>query len=146
MFKEPIEDCLIFLLSKANQQVQQLTRDRLEPHGITPTQYAVLRVLWEQDGQTAAALGERLQLDAATLVGVLDRLSQAALIKRQPDTKDRRVNHIILTPKGKTLEKLLAPNIAHINRTVESRFSKQDVKKLRKLLSELRSVKKAGVS
>jgi DNA-binding MarR family transcriptional regulator len=146
MFKEPIEDCLIFLLSKANQQVQGFTRERLESHGITSTQYAVLRVLWEQEGQTAAGLSERLHLDAATLVGVLDRLSQVNLVKRQPDTKDRRVNHIVLTPKGKALEKVLAPNIAAINGSIESRFSKQDVKKLRKMLAELGNVKKAVVS
>ena len=34
---EPIEECFIFLLSKANQQIQALTRERLLEFGVTTT-------------------------------------------------------------------------------------------------------------
>src|ERR1035437_3216367 len=80
---ERIEDCISFLLGKAYQQVNQVAKRRLTPYGVTPVQFALLQVLWEQDGQSGADLGARLRLDAATITGVLDRLVHAGLIERR---------------------------------------------------------------
>jgi DNA-binding MarR family transcriptional regulator len=104
---ERIEDCISFLLGKAYQQVQQASKQRLAPHGVTPVQYALLRVLWERDGQTGAELGERLQLDSATITGLLDRLERAGLIERRADPGDRRVNRIFATAQARDLQPAL---------------------------------------
>ncbi len=79
---ERIEDCVSFLLGKAYQQVNQDAKQRLAPYGVTPVQYALLKVLWERDDQSGAGLGERLQLDSATVTGVLDRLERAGQARR----------------------------------------------------------------
>lgn len=141
---EPIEECFIFLLNKANQQLQALTRERLLEFGVTTTQYAVLRVLWERDGQSAAELGERLQLDAATLVGVLDRLAQAGLVVRKPHPQDRRVNLVYLTGPGRGLEQPLSAVIQQINQDVEARFARE-LPRVRRVLAELGKVHKEAV-
>lgn len=133
---EPIETCLVFLLSKANQQVQAAVRERMLTYGITPTQYAVLRVLWESDGQSAAELGHRLILDPATMVGIVDRLVQNDLVERRPNPKDRRVNPVYLTDKGKNLEKPLSTIAQELNRELEAQFLKE-MPKLRKVLTEI---------
>ena len=70
---DQIEDCLSFYLGKAYQRVTQSAKQRLAPYGVTPVQYALLKVLWEHDHQSGAQLGERLQLDSATMTGLLDR-------------------------------------------------------------------------
>ena len=44
-----IEDCIAFIVGKAAQQVARRARDKLEPHGVTPTQYAALKVLSDAD-------------------------------------------------------------------------------------------------
>src|SRR5258708_7393996 len=117
MSMEHIEHCISFLLGKAYQQVNQAAKRRLAPYGVTPVQYALLQVLWEQEGkpmaadnlgscqggQSGAELGERLQLDAATITGVLDRLEHAQLVERRPHATDRRVNSVFLTAKGRDL-------------------------------------------
>lgn len=136
----PIEECFVFLLSKANQQIQALVRERMLEHGITPTQYAVLRVLWEQDGQSAAELGQRLVMDAATMVGILDRLAQNDLIERQPHPKDRRVNCIYLTKAGRALRKPLNQIVEAINLEVKAQFG-PDFLKVRQVLAELGGIK-----
>jgi DNA-binding MarR family transcriptional regulator len=99
---ERIDDCISFLSGKAAQAVARVTRERLAPHGVTPAQYAVLQVLWEQDGRSGAEIGSRLVLDSATVTGVLDRLEKLALIRRSAAaaTGDRRVHRIVLTPAG----------------------------------------------
>src|SRR5690348_8011705 len=98
---ERIEECISFLLGKAYQQVTQDAKQRLAPYGVTPIQYAVLKLLWGEDGQSGAALGERLRLDSATMTGVLDRLAKAGLVERRPDLRDRRINHVRLTARAR---------------------------------------------
>ena len=99
-----VEDCISFLIGKAGQQIARRAREKLAAHGVTPTQYAVLKVLWEQDGQSGAELGGRLLIDSATVTGVADRLQAAGLLERRPHGEDRRVHSLCLTGPGKALQ------------------------------------------
>ena len=131
---EHIEDCLSFYLSKAYQRVTQTVKQRLAPYGVTPVQYALLKVLWEKDNQSGAELGERLQLDSATITGVLDRLEHAGLIERQAHVSDRRINRIVLTERGRELQPSLDRELDQINYDFLSKFPPDDAQRLRELL------------
>lgn len=97
-----IEDCISFLLGKATQQVSKRSREALAEFGVTPVQYAALRILWEQDGLSCAEMGARLLLDSATMTGIVDRLAQAGHVVRRPDPEgDRRINRIYLSEGGR---------------------------------------------
>ena len=134
-----IEDCVSFLLGKAYQQVNAAAKRRLQPHGVTPVQYAVLRVLWEQDGLSGAEIGERLRLDSATITGVLDRLAAAGLLERQADATDRRVNRIRLTEHGRSQQPALDREMDALNQEVFGAFG-DDAERLRALLMRLGEV------
>jgi MarR family transcriptional regulator, organic hydroperoxide resistance regulator len=99
-----IEDCIAFLLGKAAHQVARRAREKLAQSGVTPTQYAVLKVLWERDGQSGAAVGARLSIDSATITGLIDRLAAAGLIERRASPEDRRINLLFLTARGHALQ------------------------------------------
>ena len=99
-----VEDCISFLIGKAGQQIARRAREKLTAYGVTPTQYAVLKVLWEQDGLSGAELGGRLLIDSATVTGVADRLQAAGLLERRPHGEDRRVHSLYLTGQGKALQ------------------------------------------
>jgi DNA-binding MarR family transcriptional regulator len=131
---EQIEDCLSFYLGKAYQRVTQSAKQRLAPYGVTPVQYALLKVLWEQDDQSGAELGERLLLDSATMTGLLDRLEQAALIERKAHATDRRVNRVVLTARGRDLQTPLDREMDHMNQDFLGEFPPETAKLLRDLL------------
>lgn len=99
-----VEDCIAFLIGKAGRQIARRAREKVAAHGVTPTQYAVLKVLWERDGQSGAELGSRLLIDSATITGLVDRLETAGLIERRSHGEDRRINNLFLTERGKTLQ------------------------------------------
>jgi len=141
---ERIEDCLSFLLGKAYQQVTQDAKQRLAPHGVTPVQYAVLKLLWQQDGQSGAELGERLRLDSATMTGLLDRLGKAGLVERRPDPRDRRTQHVFLTGQGRALEEPLDREMDALNAAILGRFSPADAERLWTLLAQLGRVRDAA--
>ena len=110
-----VEDCISFLIGKAGQQIARRAREKLAAHGVTPTQYAVLRVLWEQDGLSGAELGGRLLIDSATITGIADRLQSAGLLERRPHGEDRRVHSLFLTGPGQALQPSLDAAMDQLN-------------------------------
>lgn len=110
-----VEDCISFLIGKAGQQIARRAREKLAPHGVTPTQYAVLKVLWEQDGQSGADLTGHLLMDSATVTGVVDRLQAAGLLERRPHDQDRRIHSLFLTGQGRALQAPLDAAMDQLN-------------------------------
>lgn len=115
---ERLEDCISFLVGKAAQQVARRARERLARHGVTPVQYAVLRVLWEGDGRSGAELGARIALDSATITGLVDRLEAAGLVARRGDESDRRVHRVFLAERGRALREPLDTAMDALNAEV----------------------------
>ena len=48
-------------------------------------------------------LADRLAVEGATMVAMVDRLVKAGLVNREPSTTDRRVKRIVLTEAGNLL-------------------------------------------
>ncbi|MDB5361210.1 MAG: mhqR [Rhodospirillales bacterium] len=118
-----VENCISFLTGKAAQQIARRTREKLSPWGVTPPQYAVLRVLWEQDGQPGAAVGQRLVIDSATITGVIDRLEGTGLLERRADGGDRRVHRLFLTERGRALRAPLDAVMDRLNAEVAAELA-----------------------
>jgi DNA-binding MarR family transcriptional regulator len=77
----------------------------LRAHGISMWGYIVLTGLVEQPVRTQAALAQAINADKSRIIGVLDDLQHRGLIQRQPDTADRRVHLLSLTPVGDRLRR-----------------------------------------
>jgi MarR family transcriptional regulator, organic hydroperoxide resistance regulator len=94
-----------------SQLVGRRFQEKLEPYGLTPFHWVVLCCLWQEDGLATSSIGEKLQQVGGTLTGVLDRMAERGLIRRERDAQDRRVWRIWLTDAGRRLEETL-PAIA----------------------------------
>lgn len=108
-------------------------QERLEPFGLTTFHWVVLCCLWEEDGLATSTIGERLQQVGGTLTGVLDRMEERGLVRRERDTRDRRIWRIWLTEAGKQLETVLPPIAAEIREQAMAGFSIAE----REMLSQL---------
>ena len=84
-------------------------QDRLDLLGLTPFHWVVLCCLWQEDGLATSSIGDKLQQVGGTLTGVLDRMSERGLIRRERDAQDRRVWRIWLTDAGRQLQDVLPP-------------------------------------
>lgn len=91
------------------QVIGRKFQDQLEPFGLTAFHWVVLCCLWEEDGLATSAIGEKLQQVGGTLTGVLDRMEERGLVRRERDTRDRRIWRIWLTDAGRQLELVLPP-------------------------------------
>lgn len=99
-----LEQQLCFALYSASRAATGAYREGLTRLGLTYTQYVTLLALWESDGASVSALGERLRLDSGTLSPVLRRLEAAGHVERRRDGRDERRVTIHLTEQGRALE------------------------------------------
>ncbi|AKF84264.1 transcriptional regulator, MarR family [Myxococcus fulvus] len=98
-----LDEQLCFTLYSTVHLLNRTYRPLLEKLGLTYPQYLAMMVLWEEDGVTVKALGERLLLDSGTLTPLLKRLESAGLLKRERDVLDERQVRIRLTAPGRAL-------------------------------------------
>ncbi|SEM30563.1 transcriptional regulator, MarR family [Stigmatella aurantiaca] len=98
-----LSEQLCFSLYSAVHALQRTYRSLLEDLGLTYPQYLVMLVLWEEEGLTVKALGDRLHLDSGTLTPLLKRLEAAGLVVRARDPQDERQVRIGLTAPGRAL-------------------------------------------
>jgi DNA-binding MarR family transcriptional regulator len=82
---------------------------KLRPYGVTISQWTLLKQLWRQEGRSQVELQEMLGLEAATITGLIQRMTNLGLVLRQPDPNDKRVQRVYLTERGRELEYLTAP-------------------------------------
>lgn len=99
-----LDNQFCFALYSTSLAMTRLYKPLLDELGITYPQYLALLVLWERDGLSVSALGERLLLDSGTLTPLLKRLEASGLVSRLRAVEDERRVHITLTPAGRTLK------------------------------------------
>ena len=119
-------ECFTFMLAKAYQRAHGHFRKALEPHGITNIQHAVLEALWYRDGQTATELGSLLQLDKATVSGVLARMEDAGWIDRRADPNDGRVVRVFASSRANAVKDELIAVRETADREILSRYSLEE--------------------
>jgi len=132
-----LDICIHFLLGKALQRVNQVSKSKLSSYGVTPVQYALLRLLWEQDGQYGHSLGERLLLDGATITGILDRLEQNHFIEKRVDPNDRRNKLVFLTEKGRSLKVPLCKEMDEMNTEIMASFEEEEILRFKEILFDI---------
>jgi len=92
-----------FLLSQLGVQMAEDFVHRLEPFGVDPRTYAVLKALIEDDGQSQRQLSTTLGIHRNAMVMVVDKLESQGLVKRMPHPGDRRAFAVTLTDKAREL-------------------------------------------
>jgi DNA-binding MarR family transcriptional regulator len=83
--------------------VDLYSRQLAATHRITAPQLVCLLAVVERGPLTVTALSHEIQLSTSTLVGVLDRLEEKHLIRRERGRDDRRVVRVSPTAEGRRL-------------------------------------------
>jgi DNA-binding MarR family transcriptional regulator len=92
-----------FLLSQLGINIAEDFVRRLEPFGVDPRAYAVLKALSEDDGRSQRELSTQLDIHRNVMVTVVDKLEREGLVKRMPHPGDRRAFAVTLTDKAREL-------------------------------------------
>ncbi len=130
-----------------DEQVGFLTRVAMQRHtaiftarmieALTQTQFAALAKLHEVGPCSQNHLGRLIYLDAATIKGVVDRLSLRGFVTALNDPKDRRRRAVALTARGRQVTEAAIMVAAEITAATLAPLSVDEQRTVVKLLKKL---------
>ena len=102
---------LPLLLLRAREGVMAQFRAILNQHGLTEQQWRILRALLENAAMEPRQICDVCQLLSPSVAGVLARMEELGLVKRERMESDQRRVLVTVTPRSRALAKKMAPLI-----------------------------------
>ena len=124
-----VEESLGYLVNFLARAFARALADALAPHGVAPAQWAVLLILWAEDGLAQTELSRRVAVEEPTMVRTLDRMER--------DARDRRRSRVVLTERGHALRDVLVPRAAAVNAAAHRALTPEERRGLPDLLRRL---------
>jgi MarR family transcriptional regulator, lower aerobic nicotinate degradation pathway regulator len=125
-----------FVLRQAQQRHTTIFAS-LMIEGVTPTQWAALAKLKEIGPSSQNSLGRLTAMDAATIKGVIDRLTKRGFTATKPDPTDGRRLLVELTKEGAALYDKAAPLATQITEETLKPLDRQEREAFVTLLARL---------
>jgi MarR family transcriptional regulator, organic hydroperoxide resistance regulator len=109
----------------------------LAPLGLHPGQDALLRCLWDTDGQTQTQLVDALGVEAPTVTKMVHRLEAAGFVRRRAHARDRRATEVWLTAAGRNIRAEVNRVRTRVNRRALVGLSARQADSLQSLLERV---------
>lgn len=125
---------LIWALDHALQKASKRMKATV---GVTGPQRLVIRIVARVPGLSAGQIAQLLHVHPSTLTGVMKRLEQQGLIRRQLDQSDRRRAFLGVTGKGRRIDVTGAGTVEAAVQRVLSRTPRTKLTSARQVLIAL---------
>jgi DNA-binding MarR family transcriptional regulator len=137
---EPLASAPGFLLSWNGRRTATLFAEALEPLGLRPPQFGVLRLIDADPGLTQQALARRSLIDPSSMVAVVDALEELGYAERRTHPADRRKHAIHLTADGKRMLERAQAVAVETTKEILAPLTAGEIDELRLLLRKLAGV------
>jgi len=128
MTKYDFENSVGFIVNNTAKSFQRSLDIELRRNaGVTLSQWRVVGSLVLQPGLTQKEIADKMGIEGATLVPVIDKMEKDGLLKRKPDLTDRRANRIYLTSKADSLWESMTECALKIRRSSTKNISDGDI-------------------
>jgi len=132
-----IEHALSFHLGQAQGTSNRHFTEIVATLGLTLKQVSALWLIADHPGLSQMDLGQKLQMDRATTMGVVNRLQARGLIRREKSTSDARKQALHLEPEGEAALVTARQAIREHEAWLASRFTAAERDMLAELLGRL---------
>ena len=105
--------------------------------GLTQKQVSLLWLVGDEPGVAQIELGQRLRMDRATTMTIVNRLEQRGYVQRRRSNSDGRKQALHLTAEGEAALIKAKSCITSHEAWLQARFTSDEVKKLVELLSRI---------
>jgi len=128
------DDRIAHLIKDATRALVRSLQNELKKYGVPFSQWAILRVLWTQDGLSQRELSSMAGTMEPTTANVVRQMEKKGYILRRHLGKNKRKRHVFLTLKGRKLEKKLVPLAEEVNKKARKNIAQEEIKLLRNCL------------
>ena len=108
-----------------------------EPFGLTSMQVFTIGLLEPGNPQPMNSLSGVLGCDASNVTGIVDRLEERKLIRRQDNPEDRRQKMIVLSADGVKMRQQIIDRLIKDEGSIFATLSPADKKELSRILAQL---------
>ncbi|MFO0908904.1 MAG: MarR family transcriptional regulator [Isosphaeraceae bacterium] len=145
-FDLPEQEAFLNLVRTSDQFQNRFGR-LFREHGLTTSQYNVLRIL-RGEGRPLPCLeiAERMVQVVPAMTGLVDRLEVAELVQRERSAEDRRVVFVALTERGRALLERMDEPVRSLHKSLMGHLTRAELKELNRLLEKARGSLDAGES
>ncbi|MGI0018326.1 MAG: MarR family winged helix-turn-helix transcriptional regulator [Nitrosotalea sp.] len=128
MIKYDFENSVGFVVNTTAKAFQRSFDIELRKNvGVSLSQWRVVGTLVLQPGLTQKEIADKVGIEGATLVPVIDKMEKDGLLKRRPDSSDRRINRIYLTPKADSLWESMVECALRIRKYSAKNITENDI-------------------
>jgi len=139
----PLESHVGYWLRYVSNHVSHSFARKLEAEGVTVAEWAVLRELYRMGETAPHILAKNMGMTRGAISKLIERLVAKDYVDRANDLKDRRYQHIELTPVGQALVPYLAREADKNDAEFFGHLSEADKAALIDLLKEI-AVRRTG--
>jgi len=138
-FARPADEALVSIMRTA-VVLEHAQNEALRPHGLTLTQYNVLRILRGagRRGLCGREIAERMVSNVPDVSRLLDRMEEMGTIRRARDADDRRHVTARIAPKGRRVLSQASPALEQVARSRFGRLAPSAVPALIRALAAIR--------
>lgn len=106
---------------------------------LTPEQYLVMDILWDQGTLSQQAIADIIQKDKNSVTKFIDSLEKKGLVYRTVNKDDRRINNIIVSEKGMKLKGKTTEVAVNMMQNVLADISEDDLLIFDKVMNQIKS-------
>ncbi len=128
---------LFVVLSKAYNTVMERAIKDMKTHGLSPSEFMTLEVLYSKGRVPLQQIGEKILVTSGSVTYNIDKLEKKGLLKRIPCEDDRRVIFAEMTPEGTQLFDRIFPQHVALIHSVMSGLTPSEKKLASELLKKL---------
>lgn len=137
-FESPEQEAMLNLV-RTNDRFQFRFARLFREHGLTPSQYNVLRIL-RGEGKPLPILevADRMVAAVPGITGLIDRLEAMGLVTRERSTADRRVIYVAVTEKALEILARIDGPVVDLHKALIGHLTRHELNELVRLLEKAR--------
>lgn len=135
-----IDHVLDLHLRLAQGAVQRRFSEIFNDLGITQTQLTTMILISDNPGASQSDIGRTLQMDRATVMGIINRLEGRGLIQRGQSATDKRRQTLEITEDGTAMLATARERSSELGAWLKERFSDAEFHMLAALLKRIHDV------
>lgn len=121
------------------QKIARYYNNEAQKHGFTMST-AHLLLLIDKEGSPSSSLAPMIGMEASSLTRTLKNMEENGFIERKPDSNDKRLSRVFLTPKGITHRKIAKQKVMEFNELVYDKIPKSKLDSLVNIMHKIESI------
>ena len=137
-----IQHRLVNLFRQLDQFFKRAIGKKVSSTGVYRSQHRILMMLSDHPDCSQTELADELDISSAAVAVTLKKLEKAGYISRQCSAEDNRMNHVVMTDKGKMIIDISHSYFQEVENALFVGFSEEEMALLEKFF--LRIIQNCG--